>query len=77
MKIGELLMNEYDLDKYKHKCCRIIIEKKQKLKNIYQYVFGTVEIVNNRFLYISDAKDSWFQISIEAIQDIQVNEEQW
>ena len=70
-------MNVQDLDKYKKKFCRIIIEKRQKSKNTYQCVFGTIELVNGRSVYISDSKDSWFQIAIEAIQEIHVNEEQW
>jgi hypothetical protein len=70
-------MNAQDLDKYKQRRCRIIIEKKQKPKNTYQYVFGTVEIVNDRSVCISDSRGSWYEIQIKAIQEIHVNEEQW
>jgi hypothetical protein len=71
------LENKQGFNPYKRQRCRIIVEKKQKPQNTYQCVFGTVEIVNDRSMYVSDTKGSWFQIPIEAIQGIHVNEEQW
>jgi hypothetical protein len=70
-------VNKQDFDKYKQQRCRIIVEKRQKPQNTYQYVFGTVEIVNDRSMYVTDTKGSWYEIPIEAIQEIHINEEQW
>jgi hypothetical protein len=70
-------MNAQDFDKYKQQRCRIIIEKRKKPQNTYQCVFGTVEIVNDRSVYVCDTKGSWYDIPVEAIQEIHVNEEKW
>jgi len=70
-------VNKQDFDKYKQQRCRIIIEKRQKPQNTYQCVFGIVEIVNDQSVYVIDTRGSWFEIPIEAIQEIHVNEEQW
>jgi hypothetical protein len=70
-------VDKQGFDKYVQQRCRIIVEKKQKPQNTYQCVFGTVEIVNDRSVYVSDTRGSWYQIPIEAIQEIHVNEEQW
>jgi hypothetical protein len=70
-------VDKHDLDVYKGRLCRIIIEKRQKPQNTYQCVLGTVEIVNDQSVHVTDTKGSWFQIPIEAIQEIDMNEEQW
>lgn len=70
-------MNAQDFEKYKQQRCRIIVEKRRKPQNTYQCVFGTVEIVNDQSLYVTDTRGSWYQIPMKAIQGIQINEEQW
>jgi hypothetical protein len=71
------LENKQGFDIYKQQRCRIIVEKRRKLQNTYQCVFGTVEIVNDQSLYVTDTRGSWYQIPIKAIQGIHINEEQW
>jgi hypothetical protein len=70
-------MNAQDLDKYRQQHCRIVIEKKLKQKNTYQCMFGIVEIVDDRSVYIRDARGLWYEIQIKAIQEIRINEERW
>jgi len=71
------LVNKQDFSEYKGRLCWIIMEKRQKPQNTYQCVFGTVEIVNDRSMYVIDTRGSWFEIPMEAIQGIHINEEQW
>jgi len=70
-------MNRRELSRYRKQLCRIIVEKRQKHQNTYQCVFCTVEIVNDRRVYVTDTSGAWFKIPIESIRGIYVNEEQW
>jgi hypothetical protein len=70
-------MNIQDFNKYKGRLCRIIIEKTGKDQCIYQCLFGTVEIVNDQHVSVTDIKESRFEIPIEVIREIHLNEEQW
>ena len=70
-------MDEKDLTKYEQQLCRILVEKRRKHQNTYTCVFGKVEIVNDRRVYVTDCKNKWFKIPIESIRGICVNEEQW
>ena len=66
-------MNNQDLSKYRNQLCWIIMEKRSKHENTYKYVFGTVEIVNERCLHVVDTKGSWIKIPIESLSGIQMN----
>ena len=70
-------MDKQDLDRYQRQFCRIIVEKQRKHQNTYKCVFGRVEIVNDRCVYVTDTKNKSFKIPIELIRGICVNEEQW
>ena len=70
-------MDEQDLTKYQKQLCRIIIEKRCKHQSMFECVLGTVEIVDDKNLYITDSKDSRFKIPKESIRGIHVNDEQW
>lgn len=69
-------MEREDLTKYQKQLCRIIVEKQSKHQNTYKCVFGRVEIVNDRRMYVTDAKNKSFKFPIESIRGIHVNEEQ-
>jgi hypothetical protein len=66
-------MNKKDLAKYKEQFCRVLVKK----RNEYDCVFCTVEVVNDRQVYVTDTRGAWFKIPIESIKGIHVNEEQW
>ena len=70
-------MDKQDLDRYQRQFCQIIVEKRHKHQNTYKCVFGRVEIVNDRRVYVTDTKNKSFKIPIELIRGICVNEEQW
>jgi hypothetical protein len=70
-------MNTQKFNEYKGRLCRIIFEKTWKHRCTYPCVFGIVEIVNDQLVSVTDNKESWFEIPIEAIRGIHVNEEQW
>jgi hypothetical protein len=73
----DITMDKQDLDKYQKQLCQILVEKRCKNQNMYKWVFGTVETVNNRCLYVVDAKGSRLKIPVESIREIHANEEQW
>ena len=70
-------MEKEDFTQYKDKVCRIIVEKQDKHQRKFKCVFGTVEIVNERCVYVTDSKGAWFKVPFESIRGIQINEEQW
>jgi hypothetical protein len=64
-------MNKKDLARYKERFCKILVKK----RNAYDCMFCTVEAVNDRQVYVTNTRGTWFKIPIELIKSIQVNEE--
>ena len=66
-------MKKQDLAKYKEKFCRVLVKNQNK----HSCLFCTVELINERRVYVTDTKGAWFKIPIGSIRGICVNEEQW
>jgi hypothetical protein len=65
------ISNNTDLGEYKNHICQIIVEKRRKHQDLYEYLSGTVETVDNRCLCLLDSKNSLLKIPIVSIRGIQ------
>ena len=50
-------MKKQDLAKYKEKFCRVLVKNQNK----HSCLFCTVELVNERRVYVTDTKGAWFK----------------
>jgi len=70
-------LNGESLSKYQDCLCRIVLEKKNKSKPKHECLFCKIKNVSGNKVFLTDEKGTTYNVLLQSIQSIWINEEQW
>lgn len=70
-------LNDESLSEYQNHLCRVVVEKKTKSKTRNECLFCKIKKISGNRVFLTDDKGTNYNVSLQSIQSIWINEEQW